>query len=245
MHQLRGLPDDKWAVEVGQLADLIYRMPSGAEKQRLVGKLANLATEGDAGHHVLQTIADTLTDVITSLPVKQRAPLCNELAVLVRYEHVLSALDDERYFKALAELEDEDQRRLSPAFTLSDLQGRQWSLQDLRGKVVLVNFWATWCPPRRKEMPDMQALYERFAPRGLEILAISDEDSSKVEPFVAAQKYTYPILLDPGRTVNQIFRVEGIPKSFLYGRDGKLVAEAIDRRTSRQFLEMLRLAGLG
>ncbi len=90
----------------------------------------------------------------------------------------------------------------------------------------------------------MQALYERFGPRGLVVLAISDEDAGKVAPFVAARKITFPMLFDPGRTVNQLFAVEGIPKSFLYGRDGKLVAQAIDRRTSRQFLEMLKLAGL-
>ena len=90
----------------------------------------------------------------------------------------------------------------------------------------------------------MQALYERFSPRGLVILAISDETPEKVEPFIAAQRYTYPILLDPGRKVNQLFSVEGIPKSFLYGRDGKLVTQAIDRRTSAQFLAMLKQTGL-
>jgi peroxiredoxin len=76
------------------------------------------------------------------------------------------------------------------------------------------------------------------------ILAISDEEAVKVGDFAAAQKYTFPILLDPGREVHDLFAVEGIPKSFLYGRDGRLVAQAIDRRTSRQFLGMLKLAGL-
>jgi peroxiredoxin len=65
-----------------------------------------------------------------------------------------------------------------------------------------------------------------------------------VKPFVTEQKLAYPVLLDSGRKVNQLFQVEGIPKSFVYGRDGKLVAEAIDMRTERQFLEMLKRAGL-
>ena len=91
----------------------------------------------------------------------------------------------------------------------------------------------------------MEALYEWFAPQGLVILGISDEESATVQKFLAEQKYTYPILLDPGRKVTQLFGVEGIPNSFLYGRDGKLVAVAIDRRTPGQFLAMLRLAGLG
>ena len=93
-------------------------------------------------------------------------------------------------------------------------------------------------------MPDLEALYQRFAQRGLVILAISDEEANKVEPFIAEHKFTYPVLLDPGRKVNEIFRVEGIPKSFVYDRDGQLVAQAIDMRTGRQFLAMLAQAGL-
>jgi peroxiredoxin len=109
---------------------------------------------------------------------------------------------------------------------------------------VLVNFWATWCPPCRKEMPDLETLYNRFKGQGLLILAISDEEASKVQPFIAQRNFTYPILLDPGRRVNGLFRVEGIPKTFIYDRDGKLVAQSIDMRTQRQFLQMLAEAGL-
>ena len=76
------------------------------------------------------------------------------------------------------------------------------------------------------------------------ILAISDEEASKVEPFIAEHKVSYPILLDPGRKVNEQFRVEGIPLSFVYDRDGKLVAQAIDMRTQKQFLAMLAQAGM-
>jgi peroxiredoxin len=238
MGHLRALPDDEWTLEVGRLARQIQALPAGEGKRRLIGSLTGLATEGDAGRETLQTIAD----VIAGLPAGQR--MYGALALLARYEHVQVSLDDPGYRAAMAKLEADDRRRLSPQFTLNDLQGGKWSLEALRGKVVLVNFWATWCPPCRKEMPDMQALYERFGPRGFVVLAISDEDAGKVAPFVAARKITFPMLFDPGRTVNQLFAVEGIPKSFLYGRDGKLVAQAIDRRTSRQFLEMLKLAGL-
>jgi len=107
-----------------------------------------------------------------------------------------------------------------------------------------VNFWATWCPPCRKEMPDLETLYTQFKEQGLVILAISDEDAAKVKPFVAKQKVTYPILLDPGRKVNELFEVVGIPKTFIYDRDGELVAQSIDMRTRKQFLEMLGQAGL-
>jgi len=109
---------------------------------------------------------------------------------------------------------------------------------------VLVNFWATWCPPCRKEMPDLDALYNEFRARGLVILAISDEDTAKVQPFIAEHKYTYPILLDPGDKVNKLMAVEGIPKSFVYDREGKLVAQAMDMRTRNQLLQMLSQAGM-
>jgi len=93
-------------------------------------------------------------------------------------------------------------------------------------------------------MPDLETLYKQFKDQGLVILAISDEDAGKVAPFIAEQKVTYPILLDPGRKVNEIFQIEGIPKTFVYDRGGKLVAQSIDMRTRRQFLEMLAQAGL-
>jgi peroxiredoxin len=108
----------------------------------------------------------------------------------------------------------------------------------------VLNFWATWCPPCRKEMPDLETLYRQFKDQGLVILAISDEDAGKVKPFIAQRKVTFPILLDPGRKVNELFQIEGIPKTFVYDRNGKLVAQSIDMRTRRQFLEMLVQAGL-
>ncbi len=153
-------------------------------------------------------------------------------------------VDSPRLTDALARLEADEQARREADFTLTDLHGKQWTLKQLRGSVVLVNFWATWCPPCRKEMPDLEALYQRFEDRGLVVLAISDEDADKVRPFLAERKITYPVLLDPGRKVNDLFRVEGIPKSFVYDRDGKLVAQAIDMRTRGQFLAMLARAGL-
>ncbi|MGA3349839.1 MAG: TlpA disulfide reductase family protein [Candidatus Sulfotelmatobacter sp.] len=144
----------------------------------------------------------------------------------------------------MAGLEADDAQRQRADFTLTDLQGKAWHLKDLRGQIVLVNFWATWCPPCRKEMPDLQSLYAQFKNQGVVVLSIPDEESAKVSPFVAERDITYPVLLDPGRKVNEEFKVEGIPKSFVYDRDGKLVAQSIDMRTKGQFLQMLAQAGL-
>jgi len=118
-------------------------------------------------------------------------------------------------------------------------------LSKLRGKVVLVNFWATWCPPCRKEMPDLDTLAHRFAKQGLVVLSLSDEDDhAKVASYVASHKINYPILLDPEGATAKNFHVEGIPKTFIFNRDGKLAAQSIDMRTEGQFLAMLQQAGI-
>jgi peroxiredoxin len=248
LHQLRSLTDAERVKVTRELALEIRRLPNTAKKEPLAEQLANLVTEGDPGHDTLQEVATTLAQALRQLPVTpdqgQPASPYITLAQLVRYEHVRVSLNDPQFAAAMEKLESDDRSRQHADFTLTDLSGIQWNLHALAGKVVLVNFWATWCPPCRKELPDLEALYQRFRSRGLVILAVSDEDAAKVQPFVAEHKLTYPVLLDPGRKVNGLFQVEGIPKSFVYDRDGKLVAEAIDMRTQRQFLEMLKRAGL-
>jgi peroxiredoxin len=248
IRKLRSLPDDERASVTKRLALQIRQLPAGSHKEGLANSLANLATEGDPGAETLQEVATTLAEALREQPAaagKDKSTMSYAtLAQLVRYEHVQVSVDDPRFAAAMAKLEDDDRSRQSVNFTLADLAGKSWTLRDLRGSVVLVNFWATWCPPCRKEMPDLEALYQRFGPKGLVILAISDEEIGKIQPFIAEHRFNYPILLDPGRKVNELFRVEGIPKSFVYDREGTLAAQAIDMRTQRQFLEMLAHAGL-
>jgi peroxiredoxin len=245
---LRSLPDDVRARTTKNLAMEIRQLPIAPNKLRLANDLANLSTEGDFGRDTLQEVATTLAAALREQPVqaKQGQPPRPyvELAQLVRYEHVQATLDDPQFAAAISKIEADNARREQADFTLTELNGKTWTLKELRGNVVVVNFWATWCPPCRKEMPDLETLYKQFKDQGLVILAISDEDAGKVRPFVAEQKVTYPILLDPGRKVNELFQIEGIPKTFVYDRGGKLVAQSIDMRTRRQFLEMLAQAGL-
>jgi peroxiredoxin len=263
IHGLRALPDDVRAGTTKDLALKIRKLPPSENKLRLAVGLAGLSTEGDFGHDTLQEVATTLADMLREHPMPWEEPKNSdgsakagavrepaypyvELATLVRYEHVEASVDhdDGQFRAAMAGLEADDRKREHPEFTLKDLSGKTWTFSELRGKVVLVNFWATWCPPCRKEMPDLETLYSRFGSKGFVVLGISDEEAAKVEPFIHERKVSFPILLDPGRKVNDLFVVNGIPKSFVYDREGKLVTQSIDMRTQKQFLEMLAKAGL-
>jgi len=243
LHDIRKVPDDKRGQVTKDLALKIRALPSSPNKLRLAVGLASRATEGDFGHENLQEVATTLAAAIKEQQPSSQDPYL-ELASLVRYEHVDAFLDSTQYSAAMAKLEADDQSRQQADFTLTDLDGKSWNLKDLKGKVVLLNFWATWCPPCRKEMPDLEMLYRRFGAQGFIILGIDDEEAETVKPFIAQQGITYPVLLDPGRKVNTLFQIEGIPKTFVYDRDGKIVAQSIDMRTGKQFLEMLGSAGL-
>jgi peroxiredoxin len=249
--QLRGLrqvPDDARGAATRQLAGDIRRLPAAPNKLLLAEALANLATEGDFGRQTLQEVATTLAESLRERPLPDEngepARPYGTLAQLVRYEQVQVSLDAPPLAAAMARLEALDRRRAKADFALRDLDGKEWKLRGLRGKVVLVNFWATWCPPCRKEMPDLGALYARFREKGFVVLAISDEDAGKVAAFVKEHDVRYPVLLDPGGKVGKLFGAEGIPKSFVYSRDGKLAATAIDMRTMGQFLAMFAKAGL-
>ena len=249
IRSLRQLPDKKRGQVTKQLALEIRQLPPSENKVRLAAGLASRSTEGDpGGRATVQVVATTLADALGEHPVVatkgQPAMPYAILAAMVHFEHMNVSLDSPQFAAALAQLKQQNLRRQQANFTLADLTGHEWTLKSLRGKVVLVNFWATWCPPCRKEIPDLEALYRRFKGRGLVILGVSDETAAKVQPFVHKEKITYPVLLDPGRKVNNLYSVEGIPMSFVYNRSGKLVAASMDMRTRRQFLAMLAEAGL-
>lgn len=241
---LRPLPDDKRAVVTRELALEIRRLPDGGRKLQFASSLANLATEGNWGRDTLQEVTTTLETALRGQPSGEPSMPHLQLVQLVRYEGMRANIEGPVFASVLKRLEANDAARQGAGFSLTDLAGKQWSLAALRGKVVLVNFWATWCPPCRKEMPDLQALHKRFEAQGLVILAISDEEAEKVKSFIDANPYTFTVLIDPGHKATQAFRVEGIPKSFVFDRNGKLVAQSIDMRTQAQFLAMLAKAGL-
>jgi peroxiredoxin len=119
-----------------------------------------------------------------------------------------------------------------PDFTLPDLQGNPMQLSGLRGKVVFINIWATWCPPCVDEMPTMQRLYDRLHHRGLEVLAISIDTlgAQVVGPFMQRYRLTFPALLDPTASIERLYRTTGVPESFIVNQRGLLVEKVVGPR---------------
>jgi len=117
-------------------------------------------------------------------------------------------------------------------FTLPDLQGHAVQLAALRGKVVFVNVWATWCPPCVEEMPTIQQLYERLHGRGLEILAVSLDalGAQVVVPFIQSHRLSFPTLLDTKNVVQSLYRTTGVSESFIEDKRGILVEKVIGPR---------------
>ena len=119
----------------------------------------------------------------------------------------------------------------APGFSLPKLDGETVALEDLRGQVVLVNFWATWCKPCEDEMPAMERLYQQLAPEGFEMLAVSVDDGPEpVREFQERLALSFPILLDPEKSVAETYQAFRFPETVLVARDGTLAARYIGPR---------------
>lgn len=115
----------------------------------------------------------------------------------------------------------------APEFTLIDRSGKKVSLKDFRGRVVLMDVWATWCGPCRRTMPEVQKWHDRFRRQGLAVLGVNIEGRSpKVFEYIDKNRFTFPVLFDEGNFQGQIMRlygITGIPRSFLIDRKGMLI----------------------
>jgi peroxiredoxin len=120
----------------------------------------------------------------------------------------------------------------APDFTLPDVDGRPVRLRELRGKLVFLNFWATWCPPCRLEMPSMERLYQTFKETAFAMLAVSIDRQGveAVKPFMLELQLTFPALLDEKSAVARQYGLRGLPTTYLIDPEGRLIGAAVGGR---------------
>jgi len=112
---------------------------------------------------------------------------------------------------------------LAPNFTAKTIDGETVSLSDLRGKVILVNIWASWCPPCRVEMPAIEHVYRTYKDRGFLVLAVDStvqDTAANAQAFVNENQLSFPILMDESGEITRLYRVQSLPSSFFIGPDG-------------------------
>jgi len=121
--------------------------------------------------------------------------------------------------------------QIADDFTLETIEGKLISLSDYRGKIVFLNFWATWCPPCRREMPSMEKLYQKFKDKDFIMLAVSlRENSEKVSKFMRDNKLSFPALLDSKGKVGSQYGISSIPTTFFIDKHGMMIGRAIGGR---------------
>jgi peroxiredoxin/outer membrane lipoprotein-sorting protein len=132
----------------------------------------------------------------------------------------------------------------APDFTLSDLKGIPWTLSSLKGRVVLLDFWATWCGPCKIELPHIQALYEEHRDDGLVVLGISNEPEAKVRRFLESSRYTFPSLVDDEAEVAQQYGITSIPTIMIVDRQGNVVEHFIGAQPKESLQKALAALGI-
>jgi len=166
-------------------------------------------------------------------PVEQTAPRVQSKLVIVLVSIAILALVFGVVWMQSSKYEPLTVGKVAPDFTLPDLNEKDIRLSDFRGKVVFLNFWATWCKPCREEMPSMEILYKNFEKDGLVILAISiDRVTTKkdIPPFVKALNLTFPILIDSWGQTDKRYKLMGVPETYIIDQQGILREKVIGPR---------------
>ena len=130
------------------------------------------------------------------------------------------------------------------SFRLKDVHGETVDFADLRGKVVLLDFWATWCPPCRKELPYIDKIAREYEDKGVAVIGVNYEDNGTIRNFLEKNKYTLTTLVDSRRKVHKLYAIRAFPTVIVINRKGIVVAHCIGSRTEEQLIAALKLAGL-
>ncbi len=133
----------------------------------------------------------------------------------------------------------------APDFQLMTLNGESVSLSGMRGRPVLINFWATWCGPCQMEMPLIQKYYEKYSPNLVVLAVNNDEPASDVKSFVDKMELTFPVLLDPGAKVENQYRVMAFPTSLFINKEGLIRYQHIGILNEQQLVQYLKQIGVG
>lgn len=135
--------------------------------------------------------------------------------------------------------------RRAPELQLENLAGEQVRLSDLRGRPVMINFWAAWCGFCRIELPEMQEVYESYRDQGFTILAVDvQDDRTEVKSFVEELGLTFPVLLDSRGEVSRSYRIRGLPTSYFVDQDGVIIGRELGPVDKGWMIEHLAMAGI-
>lgn len=130
----------------------------------------------------------------------------------------------------------------APDFTLEDLDGNTVSLSDYQGKNVYINFFATWCPPCRGEMPDLEKIYQKYKDEDIVVLAVDlGEDKDTVKSFIEENKYNFNVLLDSDQTATEQYNITSIPVSVFIDKQGNIEAKQVGAMTMDQMESAIKL----
>lgn len=112
----------------------------------------------------------------------------------------------------------------APDFSLTTLDGQQYRLADLKGQVVVINFWASWCGPCRVEAPELQKVWDKYKDKGVTFLGVAYTDTERgAKAFIQQYSQTYPNGLDIGTKISDLYNIQGVPETFIINKEGKVV----------------------
>jgi thiol-disulfide isomerase/thioredoxin len=215
----------------------------GSEKQDRAGAADDLiwwANKAGLDREMIRPVMELLVNSSRD----SSYPLADEAALLIREYGLPLGVNDPSIQARIALARLEEALSDSYSFTLPSLDGTSLRLKDLRGKVVLLNFWATWCGPCRAEKPILQKVYGDLKEKGFMLLAITDEDPAIVRRFASEYHIALPVFIDRRRAVFDHYLIEGIPKTIILNRRGRAVARPVTISDEGELRKVLAAAGV-